>query len=411
MSILSVMRLAAFALLSAVCAFAAGEPKAFTGARVIDGTGKPAVENATILVRNGRIEAIGRSVKIPDGVQRIDLAGKTVIPGLINAHGHVANLDQLGLYARYGVTTVFSLGGDTEIALRDQTRSQQATPELTRSRLYIAGPIPTSRTAADGRAAVEKLAAAKVDIVKMRIDDQLGRGQKMPAEAYSAIIDEAHKRGLRVAIHIVTLDDAKAVLKLGADIIAHSIRDQEVDAEAIALFKKTGAIYIPTFLREVSTFVYADKPSWLTDPFLTRDAIKPELARAQDPAFQETMRNDAAGKWYREHLPVAMRNMKKLYDAGVPIAMGTDTGPPQRFQGYFEHLELEYMVNAGLTPMQTIVASTQTAAKAVKTIEVGALEPGKQADFLVLSANPLEDIKNTRKLESVWIAGNRVPAR
>src|ERR1044071_9385732 len=144
----------------------------------------------------------------------------------------------------------------------------------------------------------------------------------MPAEAYSAIIQEAHKRGMRVAIHIVTLADAKAVLRLGADIIAHSVRDEEIDAEAIALMKKAGAFYIPTFLREVSTFVYADQPSWLSDPFLTRDGNQAELARANDPAFQERMRNDAAGKWYREHLPVAMRNMKKVYDAGVPVAMG-----------------------------------------------------------------------------------------
>jgi imidazolonepropionase-like amidohydrolase len=410
------MRLAASALLLAPLAFhmalfGADGPKIFTGARVIDGTGKPAVENASIVVRNGRVEAVGRSVKAPDGAERIDLAGKTVIPGLINAHGHVGSLDQLGLYARYGVTTVFSLGGDREVELRDQTRSEQQSSGLARARLYIAGPIPTSRTAADGRAAVEKLAAAKVDVVKMRIDDQLGRGQKMPAEAYSAIIDEAHKRGLRVAIHIVTLADAKAVLKLGADIIAHSVRDHEVDAETIALMKKVGAFYVPTFLREVSTFIYADKPSWLSDPFLTRDGNKAEIARAQEPAFQETMRNDAAGKWYREHLPVAMRNMKKVFDAGIPVAMGTDTGPAYRFQGYFEHLELEYMVNAGLTPMQTIVASTATAAKALKSTDLGTLEPGKWADFLVLGANPLEDIKNTRKLESVWIAGNRVSAK
>jgi imidazolonepropionase-like amidohydrolase len=408
MSILSGMRLAGFTLLLALSAFA--DEKAFTGARVIDGTGKAAIENATIVVRDGRITAVGRSVSVPAGAQRIDLAGKTVIPGLINAHGHVASFDQLGLYARYGVTTVFSLGGDREVELRDKTRSEQQTPGLTRSRLYIGGPIPTPRTAEAGRKAVEELAAAKVDIVKLRIDDQLGRGQKMPAEAYTAVIEEAHKRGLRVAIHIVTLADAKAVLKLGADIIAHSVRDQEIDAEAIALMKKAGAFYVPTFLREVSTFVYGDKPAWLNDPFLTRDGNKAEMARAAEPAFQESMRNDAAGKWYKEHLPVAMRNMKKVADAGVPVAMGTDTGPAYRFQGYFEHLELEYMVNAGMTPMQTIVASTSTAAKAVKAADIGTLEAGKWADFLVLGGNPLEDIKNTRKLESVWVAGNRVPA-
>jgi imidazolonepropionase-like amidohydrolase len=402
---------ATLVLFAAAASAADDAPKAFTGARVIDGTGKAAVDNATIVVRNGRIEAVGRGVRVPEGAQRIDLAGKTVIPGLVNAHGHVSSPDQLGLYARYGVTTVFSLGGDREVALRDQTRAEQGTPALARSRLFIAGPIPTSKTADEARKAVDGIAAAKTDIVKIRVDDQLGRGQKMPAEAIAAVIEQAHKNKMRVAVHIVTLADAKAVLRLGADIIAHSVRDEEIDADAIALMKKNNAFYIPTFLREVSTFAYGDKPSWLSDPFLTRDGNKAEMAKAHEPAFQENMRNDAAGKWYKEHLPVAMRNLKKIHDAGVPVAMGTDTGPAYRFQGYFEHLELEYMVNAGLTPMQTIVASTSTAAKAVKAADIGSIETGKWADFMVLGANPLDDIKNTRKLESVWIAGNRVPAR
>jgi imidazolonepropionase-like amidohydrolase len=399
------MRILISSLLAAGALFAADPPTAFTGARVIDGTGKAAVENATILVRDGRFEAVGRGVKVPDGARRIDLAGKTVIPGLINAHGHVANVDQLGLYARYGVTTVFSLGGDHEVELRREAAGPG------RARLFIAGPIPTSRTAEDGRKAVDAIVAAKTDIVKIRIDDQLGRAQKMPPEAYTAIIDEAHKRGMRVAVHIVTLADAKAVLRLGADIIAHSVRDQEIDDEAIGLLKKNGAFYIPTFLREVSTFAYGENPGWLKDPFLTRDGNHAEMARAQEAAFQESMRNDASGKWYKEHLPVAMRNMKKAYDAGVAVAMGTDTGPPYRFQGYFEHMELEYMVDAGLTPMQTIVAATATGARALKAKDLGTIEPGKQADFVVLAGNPLDNIRNTRALESVWIAGSRVPEK
>jgi imidazolonepropionase-like amidohydrolase len=401
-------------LVAAVClALAADDaPKAFTGARVIDGTGKAAIEKATILVRNGRVEAVGASVKIPEGAQRIDLTGKTIIPGLINAHGHVSNVDQLGLYARYGVTTVFSLGGDKEIDLRDKTRAEQQTPAVMRSRLYIAGPIPTSKTAEDARKAVDAIAAAKTDIVKFRLDDNLGHGAKMPVEAYTAILDEAHKKGMRVAVHVVTLADGKAVLRLGADYIAHSIRDEEVDGQFIALMKKNSAFYSPTLLREVSTFVYGEKPAFLSDPFLTRDGNQAEIAKAQDPAFQETIRNDANGKWYKEHLPVAMRNLKKVYDAGVPVVMGTDTGPAYRFQGYFEHLELEYMVNAGLTPMQAIVSATSTAARALKASDqLGSLAPGKWADFVVLGGNPLDSIANTRKLESVWIAGNRVPGK
>src|SRR5689334_13398002 len=235
---------------------------AFVGARVIDGTGKPAAEKATVLVRGGRIEAAGPSVTVPAGVQRIEATGKTIIPGLINAHGHVGDLSQLGLYARYGITTVFSLGGEKEIEFRDKTRSEQQTPALMRARLFIAGPIPTSKTPEEARKAVDALAAAKTDVVKIRVDDQLGTVQAMSPEVYAAIIDEAHKKGMRVAVHIVKLDVAKSVLRDGADFIAHSVRDEEADGELISLLKKNNAFYSPTLLREVSTFVYAETPAF-----------------------------------------------------------------------------------------------------------------------------------------------------
>ena len=401
-------KLSLLLLLAAAAAFA--QDKAFVGAHVIDGTGKPAVSKATILVRNGKIEAMGANVKVPAGVQQIDATGKTIIPGLINSQGHVSDLNQLGLYARYGVTSVFSLGGDREIQFRDQTRPAQQTPALNQARLYIAGPIPTSRTPQDARKAVDAIAAAKTDIVKIRIDDQLGSTAAMTPDVYSAIIDQAHKNGMRVAVHIVKLVDAKAVLRQGVDLIAHSVRDQEVDDELIDLLKKSNAAYCPTFLREVSTFAYGDTPAFLTDPFLLQDAIPAELARVKQPQFQENMRNSKAAQWYKEHLPLAMSNMKKLSGAGVTVVMGTDTGPAGRFQGYFEHLELEYMVKAGLTPMQTLVASTSAGARFMKASDqFGSIERGRWADFVVLNGNPLDDITNTRKIDSVWIAGNRVP--
>jgi imidazolonepropionase-like amidohydrolase len=409
---MSNIRLAVSAATFVFIAATAAQETAFVGARIIDGSGKPVVENATLLIDGaGRVRAVGASVKVPAGAQRVDVAGKTIMPGLINGHGHVADVSQLDRYAHYGVTAVFSLGGDKEIELRDQTRPAQQTANLTRSRLFIAGPIPTSKTAEDARKAVDALAAARTDIVKFRLDDFLGTAPKMPPEAYSAILDEAHKKKMRVAVHIVTLNDAKAVLRLGADFIAHSVRDEDVDGEFISLLKKNGAFYTPTLMREVSTYVYGDKPAFLSDPFLLRYGYQPEITKAQDPAFQEKMRNDKAGMWYRDHLAVAMRNLKKAEDAGVPVVMGTDTGPPYRFQGYFEHLELEQMTKSGLTPMQAIVAATGTAARCLHAQEqLGTLEPGKWADFLVLDANPLDDIRNTRKIDSVWIAGHQVPA-
>lgn len=383
--------------------------KVFVGARIIDGTGKAALENATLVVRKGRVEAVGTSVKVPAGAQRIDAAGKTIIPGLISGHSHVSDAGQLGVYAHYGITAVFSLGGDNEIAMRDQVRAEQQTPSLNHSRLLIAGPVVASKTPEDARKAVDELAAAKTDIVKFRLDDNLGAGTKMAPDVYAAIFDEAHKKGMRVAVHVVYLSDAKAVLRLGADFIAHSVRDQDVDDETIALLKKNNAFYCPTLMREVSTFVYGDKAPFLSDPFLLNGADSREVARVQDAAFEEKVRNDKSARWYKDHLPVAMRNLKKISDAGVPVVMGTDTGPPGRFQGYFEHLELEYMTQSGLTPMQTLVAATSTAARFMHASDqFGAIEPGKWADFLVLDANPLDDIRNTRKIDSIWIAGNRL---
>ena len=386
--------------------------RAFTGARIIDGTGKPAIENATLLVRKGRIEAVGRSVKIPAGAQRIDASGKTIIPGLISGHSHVSDAAQLDTYAHYGVTTVFSLGGDNEIAIRDQVRAAEQTPALTHSRLLIAGPVVVAKTPADARKAVDELTAAHTDIVKFRLDDNLGAVRKMAPEVYTVILEEAHRKGMRVAVHVVYLSDAKAVLRLGADYIAHSVRDEEIDGETIALLKKNKAFYCPTLMREVSTFVYPESPAFLRDPLLLNFADPREVARVQDAVFVQRIRSDRGAQWYKEHLPVAMRNLKQVSDAGVPVVMGTDTGPPGRFQGYFEHLELEYMVEAGLTPMQTIAAATSTAARFAHVSDrVGTLAPGKWADLLVLNANPLDDIRNTRKIDSVWIAGSRVSAK
>jgi imidazolonepropionase-like amidohydrolase len=381
--------------------------KVFTGARIIDGTGKAALENATLVVRNGRVETVGTNVKAPAGAQRIDAKGKTIIPGLASGHSHVYDTSQLDRYARYGITTVMSLGGDKEIEMRDQLRGEKGA--LNHSRLFIAGPVITAKTPEEGRKAVDLDAAAKTEIVKFRLDDNLGKGTKMPPEVYTAIFDEAHKKGMRVAVHVVYLSDAKAVLKLGANMIAHSVRDMDIDDETIALMKKNNAVYCPTFTRELSTYVYGEEPPFLKDPFLLKNADQAELAKVHDKAFQEKLRNDPGGKWYKEHLPVAMRNMKKVFDAGIPVVMGTDTGAPTgRFQGYFEHLELEYMVQAGLTPMQTLVASTSNVAKFLRQSDLGTLEPGKWADLLVLDANPLDDIKNTRKIDSVYIAGNRL---
>lgn len=393
--------------------------QAWVGARIIDGSGRPALEHATLFIHNGRIEAIGTRVKLPRGVQKIDATGKTIIPGLINAHGHINDLSQLGIYLRDGITTVQSLGGAKEVELREQ--NAKAAPG-TAPHLYIAGLIQDSTgipgavavtTPEQARQSVDDLIRNKPDFVKVRVDDFRGARAKMPPEVYQAVIDEAHKNGFRTAAHIVYLDDAKGVLRAGVDYIAHSVRDQEVDQEFIELMKKRDVSYCPTLTREVAVFTYSETPAFFSDPFFLKEADPLEIARMSDPKHQQAVRNDASAQWYKEHFPVAMHNLKVLSDAGVNIAMGTDGGGgPGRFQGYFEHLELEYEVKAGLTPMQALVTATSGAAKALNiSKDAGTLEKGKWADFVVLTANPLEDIRNTRKIDSVWIGGVQVPPK
>lgn len=393
--------------------------RAWTGVRIIDGTGRPAIENATLFIRGGEIQAVGKRVKLPKGVTRIDATGKTIIPGLINAHGHVNDPAQLGTYLRDGITTVFSLGGDREFALREQ--SATAAPG-TVPHLYVAGPIQDSsaipgavaiKSPEGARRSVDELILKKPDIVKVRVDDFRGARPKMSPEVYLAVIDEAHKNGYRTAAHIVLLDDAKGVLRAGVDYIAHSVRDREVDDEFIRLMKERHAFYSPTLTREVAVFTYSERPAFFDDPFFLKEADPAEIPKMQDPKRQESVRNDQSAQWYRDHLPVAMRNLKALQDAGIVIAMGTDSGGgPGRFQGYFEHLELEYETKAGLTPMQALVSATSGAAQAVHISQhAGTLEKGKWADFVVLNANPLDDIRNTRTIDSVWIGGTQVPPK
>ncbi|HTK50382.1 MAG TPA: amidohydrolase family protein [Gemmatimonadaceae bacterium] len=402
-------RIAALLVVPAI-AIAQGPPvRAFTGLTLIDGTGRAPVPNATIVVRDGRIVAAGPSstVRIPVGARTLALTGKTVIPGIINAHGHVNAPKDLSTYAAYGVTTVFSLGGEPQSVFA--ARAAQNTPALDRARVFLAGTVLTPKTPDEARAQVAQDVAQHVDIVKIRVDDNLGTTPKMTPEVYRAVIAEAHKRGMRVATHLFYLDDAKSLLDAGSDFVAHSIRDADVDADVIAKLKQRNVCVSPTLMREVSTFVYEKTPDFFSDSLFLTHANREWMANLEKPDAQQAMRASPAAQRYKVALEVAKRNLKTLSDAGVPIAMGTDTGPTGRFQGYFELMELEQMVSAGLTPRQALTAATRDAARCMKLDrDLGTLEPGKWADFVVLDADPLANISNVKRIASVWIAGNQV---
>ena len=399
---------------------------ALTGVRIIDGTGRAPLQQGTIVINNGRIEAAGApaAVKIPSGATVVNLAGKTVIPGLINAHAHL-NVDpgstmpvredlvrRLRTYANYGVTTAVSLGSTEADELEGlKLRDEQTRVRLDRARHYTGGLNAVGKTPEEARKSVDRLADLKVDVIKYHIN---GTPNDMTPDIYGALVDESKRKGLRTFVHIFYLKDAKIAVEKGTDVLAHSIRDQDVDAAFAAELKRRNIGYIPTLTRDLSVFVYETRPAFFDEPFFRRGIAlyQSQVDQLNIPASQEKIRNDRQAQSIKPALQQANRNLKILSDAGVPIAMGTDSGAsgnPGRWQGYFEHVEMEMMAKAGMTPMQVIVAATGGAASITKVDpQIGTIEPGKWADLLVLNANPLDDIRNTRQIHSVWIGGQRL---
>jgi imidazolonepropionase-like amidohydrolase len=434
-------------LFPAMLVFTAGvalaETTVLDGFTLIDGTGAPPVAKAGIVMVDGRISWAGpqAQLKVPAGAQVTHLAGKFVMPGIINLHGHLGNtLDlaqdpknytpdnvekQLKLYASYGVTSVVSMGTDRDLIFQLRAAQRAGRPHETRiftaGRGFTgAGGYPTTAqgmkgvpfevaTTGDVDKDVAHLADQKVDIVKIWVDDHLGREKKIPIELCKAIIADAHQHGIKVAAHVFYLDDAKALIDAGLDGLAHSVRDKPVDDALIASMKKHGAFQsAPTLTREESTFIFGKPGPMLDDAFFTRGVAPTVLATLKSPAYQNKVASDPDYAKYPDFLKMAMHNLKKLSDSGVKIGFGTDSGPPARFQGYSEHREMELMVQSGLTPMQVITDATRNAAEFLRAKDLGTLERGKWADLIVLGKNPLDDIHNTRSIEMVLIAGNKM---
>lgn len=410
--------LAVLAALLVACGPSGPPVTAFTGATLWDGTGAAPVADATILVQSGRVVSVEGGGAVPTGATEVDLGGFYVIPGLVNAHGHVSGRwvhgdvedeiervrGDLDLFARYGVTTVNSLGdGDIVIAAADS-----ASPTDPRARLLAAGPVITATDPQEARSAAIANADAGADWLKLRVDDNLGTSEKMPWDAVAAVLQVGAERGLPVATHLFYLEDAKRLLTMGTDMVAHSVRDTEVDGAFVDQLLASGVCYVPTLTREVSTFVYADRPVFFDDPFFTRHALPEEVDRLADSAYMARVAESEAAAAYREALDQAMANLRILVQEGATVAMGTDAGPAGRFPGYFEHLELWMMVDAGLTTEQALLSATSVAAECAKADGVGTLEAGMWADFLVLRQDPLVDIQATRTLERVYIAGGEV---
>ncbi len=368
---------ALIALLTSACAGPdAGPPRPnatlYEGATLIVGDGSELIVGGAFIVEEGRFTEVGVAgeVLLPPEATRVDLTGRTVIPALINTHVHLGVgrdelTSQLEEYAYYGVGTVQSMGLDSgTVVFEMQGESVPGGARYLTAGRGITAPEPGRSeaphwvtTEEEARASVQELAGQGVELVKIWVDDRNGEYEKLSPELYGAVIDEAHQGGQIVAAHIFSLEDAKALLNAGIDAFAHSVRDIDIDDEGLALFRAHPNVF-----------------------------LIPNLPGADGEAFA-----------------VQARNLALLNDGGTRIAMGTDGGSPPA-----AHQEMADMVAAGMTPAQVLVAATKTSAELLGIFDLGTLEVGRIADFVVLDASPLDDIANTTRINAVYLRGTAV---
>ena len=416
------------------------------GANLIDGTGAPAQQRVDLILDGPRIMHVGPSGEkpAPVGAKVLDLHGKSIIPGLISAHAHIGQVDglanggqnynrenilrQLRQYEAYGVTTIASLGLNGPLFY--ELRPQLHAGELPGADLFggdrgigVAGGAPPAaalkiaddqldrpETPEAARAAVQGAKVRGADMVKFWVDDFRGSlPTKMKPEIYAAIIDEAHKQGLRAAAHVYYLDDAKALVKEGLDVLAHGIRDKPVDGELIDAMKSHSTWYIATIGVDESAYVYADQPDWMAGDFFLH-ALQPALRTQFESAeWRAGILANRALSASRDAVKMSQQNLAALHKAGVKIGFGADSGAnPLRIPGFAEHRELQLMVDAGLTPLAAIHAATAGSAELLGLDDRGHLAAGKQADFIVLDADPGENIAAAQQIHAVWHRGQKV---
>jgi imidazolonepropionase-like amidohydrolase len=392
---------------------------AYTGVNIWDGTGSATLNNANLLVRDGRVVSVGNQPP-PTGVGVVDLSGQWIVPGFVNAHAHASGLwaahdiqgdaarveRDLALYARYGVTTLLSLGGAPLDSYAVRDRQSDAT--LDRARLLLAGEIVFSQDSDEAVGIARSDIEAGVDWLKIRVDDNLGMGEKMNWPAVEAAMKVASDANVPVATHIFYMDDAARLLELGTGLIAHSVRDQEVSDGFVQTLLDSGVCYVPTLVREVSTFVYSERPAFFDDPFFLEAANQSEIDRVSDPEFMARMAASPAAAGYRKALVQAKKNLRIVAASGVPVAFGTDSGPAGRFPGYFEHMEFDLMSDSGMTPREILLSATSVAADCLSLQDVGTLESGNWADFVVLDEDPLASAAALHSINAVYVAGNEV---
>ena len=395
---------------------AAAQVIVLRGATLIDGTGGPPQKEVAIIMEGGRIRDVGPAGKIttPRGASVLDLAGKFIVPGIINAHGHVGakTEPQLRQYALYGVTTATSMQTDPDEVI--QVREAQKRGELRGARVstikYRFAPDPELKTPEQARAKVDEIVAGGADYIKVWVDSGFGTREKLSPEFCAAVLEQARKHGKLTFGHAYELVDAKMLVDRGLNVLAHNVRDREVDGDFIALLKQKNVSLIPTLVRDEGLFVYGDAPAWIDDPFFLK-FVPPERLAVLKGKIREEQAKHPQRALFKSGFEMNKVNLKRLSDAGVRIALGTDSGgSPDRFfiQGHSEHREMELMVQAGLTPTQVIQSFSKGASETLGIEkEFGTLAKGKVADLLVLDRNPLDNIAHMRSIHTIYLGGRK----
>ena len=441
------MRLVGTCSLLLLCTFAVAQESSskqsivLRDVRVFDGGSAMSREHATVVLNNGNVTLICEAAQpcaVPqNAIEPEGLQGATVLPGLIGAHTHLALLNaagqfdsaaytadhvqaQLELYAKYGVTTIVSLGANRDLvwSIRDRQRAgmYSGATLLTVGRgIGVPGGFPPfaatpdqldrPATPPEAKADVDRAADHGADLIKLWMDSDHGRLPEMGDSIAKAVIAEAHRRGLRVAAHIYALEDARRLVNEGVDILAHSVRDQVVDPAFVSLLKAKGTWYLPTLTVDESFFAFADQPELLNDPLLVEALPASQLELLKSSGYRDKIESDPATMGHRKDFAIVSQNLKRLYDAGVNVGFGTDSGATlARVPGYAEHRELALMVRAGLTPAQALACATSHNAQMLH-LRTGVLKVGSPADVLVVSGDPTTDINAVNRIVAVYHLG------
>ena len=415
---------------------------ALVGARLINATGVPPVADSVVVVRGGRIADVGprATTPVPAGAEVVDVAGKTIIPGLVNLHVHYRGGPeeierQFRAQLHYGVTTARSIGSDTPERVAhllasagrpDAPRTYTAGLGFSYPGGFNAAGRNAPATAEEARALVRGQVALGVHFIKMWVNEVAEPGLKIPPEIRAAIIDEAVGNGVVPAAHIDDEADGRQLVETGLRDFLHStvltfgpgagapMDDPDPSPEFIRLCLDNGAYFTPTLSIVQNRWHFAERPELLEDPELRAafDLYNPDaLAAWDDPARRAEVVDDPGFEDRKAAFRQLQDFVKTMHDAGVDVAMGNDAGTPNVPFGWGMHHELELYVEAGLTPMDALVAATATGAARMPPVgeaDFGTLEAGKAADLIVLNADPLADVRNTLAIERVMRLGEWV---